>query len=257
VLLNRGLRLHNSAGDTIHFVCALDGCWLGSGRSKTTVRCPRNVTSNATAHLKRSHAVESRRTTASKQKVIVRSAAIVKTQVAYDNDPVAFIANAMTLWSTEHSIAINALQSSYLNQVLQRIPGVGNAILDKRRCRKILLQQYLTVKQRIKYQLKSAKLFFGVMPFVCVNLDLYQDPKQNKKYMAIRISWVDTVESRLVSRLIGARHYNPSYQEKQQLKASLILAKWYKAVMYGDYGISDDMVLGGSGDHGSDVKKVM
>jgi hypothetical protein len=113
------------------------------------------------------------------------------------------------------------------------------------------------VKQRIKYQLKSAKLFFGVMPFVCVNLDLYQDPKQNKKYMAIRISWVDTVDSKLVSRLIGARHYNPSYQEKQESKASLILAKWYKAVMFGDYGISDDMVLGGSGDHGSDIKKVM
>jgi hypothetical protein len=139
VLLDRGLRLQNTAGDTIHFICALDGCWLGSGRSNTTVRCPRNVTSNACSHLKRSHGVESRRTTASKQKVVVRAAGIVKTQGAYDNDPVAFIANAMTLWATEHSIAINALQSSYLNQVLQRIPGVGNGILDKRRCRKILL----------------------------------------------------------------------------------------------------------------------
>jgi hypothetical protein len=257
VLVNRGLRLHTVAGDAIHFICALDGCWEGNGRSKTNVRCPQNVTSNAVSHLKRCHGIESKKTRVAKMKTEVVDSSVAKCQSAYDRDPVAFITNAITLWSTEHSIPAHALQSPTLNQVLQRLPGVGRGAFDRTLCRKLLLQQYLTVKKRIIFELKSAKLFFGGMPFICVNLDLYQDPKQNKKYMAIRISWVDAVSCKLVSRLVGARHYNPTFQEKNESRASDVLAKWYKSVLLDDYRISDDMVLGGSGDHGSDVKKVM
>jgi hypothetical protein len=90
-----------------------------------------------------------------------------------------------------------------------------------------------------------------------VTLDLYQDPRQNKKYMAIRISWVDFVSVKLKSRLIAARHYNPTYHEKQSTRASTLLAKWYKSVVETEYGITDEMVLGGTGDGGPDVKKVM
>jgi hypothetical protein len=241
----------------IHFICAGDGCWLGAGRSKTNVRCPRNVTSNAATHLKRCHGVESKKTRGSITKASVASMAVEETRGAYERDPVAFIQNAMNLWATEHSVQIAALQSPFLSQVLERMPGVSRNVLNVTDCRKLLFQQYLAVKRKIKLELRAAKLFFGDMPFVCVNLDLYQDPRQNKKYMAIRISWVDTVAAKLLSRLIGACHYNPTYQERCASKASAILAKWYRSVMTEDYDITDDMVLGGTGDHGSDVKKVM
>jgi hypothetical protein len=131
-----------------------------------------------------------------------------------------------------------------LRHVLESIPGCGHSLMDRTRCRKLLLQQYLTIRERIKGELRSAKLFFGDMPFVCFNLVLYQDPRQNKRYMAIRISWVDGVSAKLKSRLIGARHYNPSYREKNKQQASTLLAKWYKAVVIGDFDITNDMVLG-------------
>jgi hypothetical protein len=63
--------------------------------------------------------------------------------------------------------------------------------------------------------------------------------------------------AKLVSPLIAAHHYNPTYQEKFEAQASTLLAKWYKSIVIDDYKITDDMVLGGTGDHGSDVKKVI
>jgi hypothetical protein len=253
VLLGRGLRIVE--GNYLYFHCVLDGCWLGT-RSKSVIKCPNKITSNASTHLKTCHGVESSKTRAGKAKAVCTSHAVASSRPAFGNDPPSFVANAMTLWATEHSIPIAALQSTFLRHVLEGIPGCGNALMDRNRCRKLLLQQYLTIRDRIKGELKSAKLFFGDMPFICVNLDLYQDPRQNKKYMALRISWVDGVSAKLKSRLIGARHYNPTYREKNEQQASSLLAKWYKVVV-GDFDITDDMVLGGSGDHGSDVKKVM
>jgi hypothetical protein len=254
VLQGRGLRL--SGNNCLYFLCVLEGCWAGN-RSKTMIKCPRTVTSNAASHLRQAHGIISKKTRAGKSKERVTSVSIEKSKAAYQRDPVAFVRNAITLWATEHSIPIAALQSTFLRSVLDVIPGCGRNVLDKDVCRKLLLQQYLTIKSRIIDELRVAKTFFGDMPFVCVNLDLYQDPKQNKKYMAVRISWVDGVSAKLKSRLIGARHYNPSYQEKNSTMASTLLSQWYKAVVVRDFGITDDMVLGGSGDHGSDVKKVM
>jgi hypothetical protein len=207
VLLGRGPRL--SGNDCLYFHCVLEGCWLGT-RSKTVIKCPGRVTSNATIHLRQVHGILSNKTKAGKSKERVTIVSIANSKAAYQRDPVAFVRNVITLWATEHLIPIAALQSTFLCTVLVVIPGCGRNVLDKDVCRKLLLQQYLTIKSRIIDELKAAKTFFGNMPFVCVNLDLYQDPKQNKKYMAVRISWVDGVSTKLKSRLIGARHYNPS-----------------------------------------------
>jgi hypothetical protein len=264
VLLNRGLRLKKKRDGALYFHCCLDGCWQGTpvedGRiygSSHVIRCPKQATSNATVHLRNMHSVHSKKTATGRAKVRVSNAALDRTEMANARDPVAFTQNVLTLWATEHSIPISAFQSPYFLQILHRIPGCGRNAMERENCRKILLQQYLSIKEKIKNEITSAKKFFGTMPFVCVNLDLYQDPRQNKKYMAIRISWVDPVSVRLKSRLIAARHYNPTYQEKQSVRASSLLAKWYKAVVASEYNIADGMVLGGTGDGGSDVKKVM
>jgi hypothetical protein len=264
VLLNRGLRLRKRTENTLYFHCALDGCWMGTPDeegnlvgSRCEIKYCLKATSNVTAHLKTLHAIESTKTKVGKTKGKRARLEIERHEAAHSRDPVAFTANALTLWATEHSIPISAFRSPYFQQIMHRIPGCDRNTMERQRCRMILLQQYLTVKRRIKNELASAKIFFGEMPFVSVNLDLYQDPRQNKKYIAIRISWVDGVSGKLVSRLIAARHYNPTYQEKSETQASALLAKWYKSIVESEYRITEDMVLGGTGDHGSDVKKVM
>jgi hypothetical protein len=201
--------------------------------------------------------LETKKTAASKARVRVSTEAVERYEIAHARDPVAFTENVLVLWATEYSIPISAFQSTYFLQILHRIPGCGRNLMERERCCKILLQQYLTVKEQIKNEIKSAKAYFRSMPFVLINLDLYQDPRQNKKYMAIRISWVDVASVRLKSHLIAARHYNPTYCEKQSTRASTLLAKWYKAVVEAEYKISNGMVLGGTGDGGPDVKKVM
>jgi hypothetical protein len=264
VLLNRGLRLKKKSDGAMYFHCCLAGCWVGtrdeSGEltgSRHVIRCPKQATSNATTHLRLLHGVESSKVKACKTRVKASTDGVEQYEAVHARDPVAFTENTLVLWATEHSIPISAFQSNYFLQILHRIPGCGRNLMERQRCRKLLLQQYLTVKERIRNEIASAKTYFGSMPFVSVNLDLYQDPRQNKKYMAIRISWVDVTNIRLKSRLIAARHYNPTYHEKQSMKASSLLAKWYKAVVETEYRISSEMVLGGTGDGGPDVKKVM
>jgi hypothetical protein len=264
VLLNRGLRLRQTGEkDVLFFHCVCDGCWIGNWDANGTIEGSRNklkyssrATSNATAHLRTIHGVESSKTKTGKAKVKLSSEAIERTAAAYARDPVAFTQNALTLWATHHSIPISAFQSRFFLQILERVPGCDRRTMERTLCRKFLLQQYLTVKARIKGELAVAKGFFGDMPFVAVNLDLYQDPRQNKKYMAIRISWVDAAGGRLMSCLIAARLYNPTYQEKYTTRASTLLAKWYRSVV-AEYNVTEQMVIGGTGDHGSDVKKVM
>jgi hypothetical protein len=263
VLVNRGLRLRKLAGkDELYFHCVCNGCWIGAWDddgiegSRNKLKYSARATSNATAHLKGIHGVESTKSKTGKSKVSLASDAVDRTAAAWQRDPVAFAQNALTLWATYHSIPISAFMSPVFQQILERLPGCGRGTMERTLCRKLLLQQYLTVKARVQREIAVAKGYFGQMPFVCVNLDLYQDPRQNKKYMAVRVSWVDAVAGRLVSRLIAARLYNPSYQEKQSTKATALLAKWYRSVT-AEYRVTDQMVLGGTGDHGSDVKKVM
>jgi hypothetical protein len=263
LLLNRGLRL--TKGKSIYFHCVVGDCWLGAPAAgdaliqatKTVVRCPITATSNAINHLKHHHGIGPKKTAVGKAKTKVIVESVERNEPAFTRDPASFIQNVLVLWATQHSISIAAFQSPFFHQALHRIPGCDRNTMEKTRCRKYLLQQYLTVKQRIKSELEVAKGFFGDVPFISMNLDLYQDPRQNLKYMAIRMSWVDGVSCKLVSRLIAARHYNPTYQERYSAMASTLLASWFKSIVNTEYKITDEMILGASGDHGSDVKKVL
>jgi hypothetical protein len=181
---------------------------------------------------------------------------MLRTDDAFQHDPGRFFQNLFVLWGVSHSIPISAFASPFFAQIQHRLPGVEAMSLDRDAYLKQLLRQYLTVKNSITEELQAAKTFFGTMPFLSVNLDLYKDPRQNKQYMAVRISWVDPIMARLVSRCIAARHYNPTFREKKRLSATTLLSVWYKAVVR-EYRITDAMVLSGSGDSGSDVKKVM
>jgi hypothetical protein len=206
--------------------------------------------------LKNAHQIESGKSRQSKLKKMNTSSELQRTDDSFAHDPAQFFQNIFVLWGVAHSIPMNAFQSPYFAQIQNRLPGVVPMSLDRDTFVKQLLRQYLTIKSKITAELQSAKTFFGGMPFLSVNLDLYKDPKQSKQYMAIRITWVDGVLSKLVSRCIAARHYNPTFKEKQRLSATTLLSVWYKAVVR-EYKITDGMVLSGSGDSGSDVKKVM
>lgn len=164
ILLNSGLRLRKRTDNTLYFHCALDGCWIGAANgdgklegSPCQIKYCSKATSSATSHLKTLHSVESKKTKVGKTMGKRVWLEIERDDAVYSRDPVAFTENALTLWSTAHSIPISAFRSPFFQQVLARLPGCDRNTMERERCRKILLQQYLNVKRKIKRSLRRRK----------------------------------------------------------------------------------------------------
>lgn len=93
------------------------------------------------------------------------------------------------------------------------------------------------------------------IPFVALNIDLYQHPRQNKKYLALRTTW--TFAGAIESFNLAVRGYSPSFEERRQQQASDLLKDWTDAVLL-EFGIDREKhVLSATSDSGSDVRRAL
>lgn len=92
------------------------------------------------------------------------------------------------------------------------------------------------------------------MPFLCLNINLYQNPITNGKSIAVHISWLLSVH--MISYNIDIRQYNLKYVEHQEETASEILFRWVIHILPDFHISSESDILTNLGYNGPDVKKV-
>jgi len=173
----------------------------------------------------------------------------------YLEDPGRFYQIALSTWAARHGVSFEAFKSDSWNLIASMIPCPDRELkLRNLNVPRFIVEQYCHVKEAITKEFAIAKAHFK-LPFMSLNLDLYQNSIQNKKYLCLRISY--DFNGCQMSRNIAMREYSPSYLEREKEQASALLWKWVEAILL-QFGINDATdILTGSGDSGSDVKRVM
>jgi hypothetical protein len=265
ILINNGVRLVvKEAGDDGKkeelFICLAGNC--GEKRSDagilegSKVKIYTSSTDKATKHLSHVHAIQSLKSATAAQNVARLDGFEKNCHPAFNQDPTRFFGNCLAILSARHGIPFHTWHDDAWNLFQRQIPNIPRDGLKNLNPRKQLVELYCHIKKGIIAEIVDARLFFCKLPFLAFNLDLYQDPVQNLKYLAIRISWTNPKTNVLASYPLAMREYSQTFAERQVDCASKILYTWAKVVFL-DFGIQEHELLAGSGDGGSDVKKAM
>ena len=213
-------------------------------------------TGKATEHIAKVHGVTTERTKKLEAKVASKGRVQEKVAPAFAADPTRFVGNSLGVWAAKHGISYNAFQDSVWNDGICNCFDVGQDALMNFDPRKFQVEQFVHLKSVISDDIQEARNSYEGMPAFSYNLDLYTDPLQSRKFMAMRVSWIDIKSNVLQSRNIAMRDYSASYAEKHEVTASQMLDAWATAVL-DEFGLGKDDMFAGSGDGGPDVSKVM
>jgi hypothetical protein len=271
VMVGRGLRLvakeatptkdgkRNIKKET--FICLEDvgpggACWSrdeeGVLQGKL-VPLSQGSTYQASSHLKKEHRISSAQTVVATQNNQQLHCAVDAVAPGFHEDPTRFYQNGFAVLNCETGGSYNTFKKETWNVIQSTLP-IKNDGMKNYDPRKRIIEQYVHVKEKIMAKLAKASEFYGSVPFLSYNMDLYQDKHSNEKYLVLKVSW--TLNGLLHHHTIAARLYNPSYAEREKEAASELLGKWTVAILE-EFGIKSDWMIAGSGDSGSDVKKAM
>lgn len=254
-------RQSNGTKDTsyIIFICLHDGCQNhdgeGLGRS---MKCAGRHTGNGTRHLNDMHGIQSQKTAAAASTIATFEKLVENSSPGYKADPDRFFANAFGVLAATHCIPYNAFKGPTWNLIAHHIPTTTDKGLKNLDLRKPQVEQYHYMKSRIIAALTEAKRYYEGLPFLSINIDLYQNKVSNQKYIAIRVSW--SQKGTVMSYNLAIREYSPTFAERQTQQASELLVDWTRAVLdefHLKANASENDFLTGSGDSGSDVKRAM
>lgn len=154
-------------------------------------------------------------------------------------------------WAAEQSIAFNAFDGDRFKMILDKLPGRGSHGIN---FRKHQVEIYVSIKERIVDAIARARRSYSI-PFISVNVDLFTSKTQNKKYVAVRLSYIDGGHQ--YSWNIAVREFNPSTSERKAARASELVVAWVRDICI-EFGVEMQRdILTSSSDSGSDIKRAL
>jgi hypothetical protein len=151
-------------------------------------------------------------------------------------------------------MSFNAFQSETWWTFSKSMPFDNNKLAPKVDVPRFIIEQYVYIKHSIQTMIDNMRNNYNI-PFLSFNLNLYQNSIQNKKYIALHISW--DLRGTQLSRNLAMREYNPSCHEREEEQASELSSKQTRAILRETGTVFFCNVLTGSGDSGSDVNRAM
>ena len=248
ILTENGVRIVDGDGCE-WFLCLLGQC---SEKSKPVwIKCSKNASSNATEHLKTQHCIVSSKTISQQQTIHQLSKQIDLSRNSFKADPLRWFKVQISAWAAEQSLSYRAFETQRWRLIASQLP-VGLGGMTSFNPRKHMVELYETLKQGIVEEINLAKQQFHI-PFMSLNLDLYQNKFNNMKFLALRLSWLRRSSSH--SYNLAIRRYAPTIEERNNHQASDNLFSWARGVLR-EFDIElSAHVLTGNSDSGSDVKR--
>ena len=174
-----------------YFVCTVGACYHKDGieHGHKIKLAKGGTTGSATRHLSSMHGIVSSKTVATKVNSAKLSNKIEGANPGYHGDPGRFFGNAFAVLSANHGISFNTFKSDTWNTIAHHLPTAAKGELKNPNMRLYSVEQYHYMKRSIVAKIQEARTLYGGVPFVSLNVDLYQDKVSNMKYVGLRISW--------------------------------------------------------------------
>ena len=255
----RDVRLDKEGNEqpVLKWFCLVGDCANGAdGHCKTSINFTEKTTNHASNHLKNAHQILSTKTASYEENVRRLNQVIQRASLGYKKDPSRFYFLNFGTWAALHNVPFAAFTGDAWNTIASHLPAGNGSSLLNLDVRRAQVEQYVHLKGIVVAELNEAKNRFRGLPFLCLNLDLYQNKISGDKYIGLRVSW--SWSGKLFSRNLSMRWYNPSFADKENVKdATELLYKWSMGVL-AEFGIVEqEHIFTSSGDGGSDVKKLM
>jgi hypothetical protein len=224
------------------FLCFAGLCCKDNDNKECKILISKTSTLRATDHMSAIHSIVSTRTKSSHKNVKKLETLTRSSMEGFSSEPVRFFKLAFSCWAAEQGISFMAFQSERWLTIAKLMPFDNNNWLQLLNVPWFITEQYVYIKQNIITMMDNARGNYDI-PFLSFNLDLYQKSIQNKKYIALCISW-DTCGTQL-SRNLAISKYNPSYHERKEEQASELLNKWTRAILGFGIDFSRDVLTPG------------
>jgi hypothetical protein len=171
---------------------------------------------------------------------------------AFKEDPARFYSNLLGLMAAYHALPFTLFKSTFWKLFARHaMPKLPLETID---IRKPIIEQYISMKAKIRAELMVAKKHYLGVPFACFTVDLYRNPYNKQKFAGFRISFIDPFTGDLRSYGLGCLDYNPTLADRKSIRASDLLAKFSRCVI-AECGLTEEDILSSSPDSGSDVKR--
>ena len=252
------LNKHGEERKVVVWFCLVGDCAHGSdGHCQTQLTITQKTTNHGCEHLSSVHDIVSAKTQSMKKNLQNHEAMIANASEGYKHNAARFFQINFGVWAAIYGISFSAFKNNDTWAVIAGHLPTGSASLRNLDVSKSQVEQYVHMKALVCDQLHKARSQFFGLAFLCLNLDLYQSKLSGDKYVGLRVSW--SWASMLFSRNLSMRCYNPTFAERTDTTqtATELLYNWSMGVL-AEFGINEKTdILTGSGDGGSDVKRLM
>ena len=210
-----------------------------------------DASSNAIEHLKTQHCLVSSKRISQQQTIHQLSKHIDTSLNSSKTDLLRWFKVHISAWVAEQLLSYRIFETQRWKLIASQQPvGFGGMISFNPR--KHMVELYETLKRGIMEEINLAKQQFHI-PFMSLNLDLYQNKFNNMKFLALRLSWLRRSSSH--SYNLAIRRYAPTIEERNNHQASDNLFSWARGVLQ-EFDIElSAHVLSGNSDYDSNLKR--